>query len=205
MKPIILYGAGGHSFAATALIESLGEYAPSIVYDDAPKLTSVLNVAVEKYNDADLTNVPLCITIGTNSIRKKLAEKLNGEYPSFIHKSAAVFPSVSIGCGTLVHPNAVLDADVCIGNHCIINNNATVSHNVKIGDYVHIAIQAAVAGGVTIGEGTLVGAGSVILPEVKVGKWVTIGAGAVVTKDIPDYAVVYGNPAKKIRDNSKNE
>jgi sugar O-acyltransferase (sialic acid O-acetyltransferase NeuD family) len=205
MKPIILYGAGGHCFAAAALIKSLGEYAPSIVYDDAPKLTSIMDIPVEKYEGADLNNVPLCITIGTNTIRKKLAEKLKGEYPSFVHSSATVYPGVKIGPGSLVHPNAVLDADVHIKSHCIVNNNATVSHNVKTGDFVHIAIQAAVAGGVRIGEGTLVGAGSVILPEINIGKWVTIGAGAVVTKDIPDHAVVFGNPAKIIRYNSKNE
>ena len=63
---------------------------------------------------------------------------------------------------------------------------------------MHIAIQASVAGGVHIGDGALIGAGSVILPNIKIGKWATIGAGSVVTKDVPDNALVYGNPAKII-------
>ena len=74
-----------------------------------------------------------------------------------------------------------------------------------IHDFCHIAINAALAGGVVVGEGSLIGAGSIILPEVSIGKWAIIGAGAVVTKDVPDYAVVYGNPAKIIRYNQSNE
>jgi len=92
-----------------------------------------------------------------------------------------------------------------VGNFCIINNNATVSHNVVLEDYVHVAINVALAGGAFVGEGTLLGAGCMVLPEITIGKWATIGAGAVVTKDVPDYAVVYGNPAKIIKYNKDYE
>ena len=44
-----------------------------------------------------------------------------------------------------------------------------------------------------------------ILPGVKIGNGVIIGASSVVTKDIPDYAVVGGNPAKIIKMRNKNE
>ena len=44
-----------------------------------------------------------------------------------------------------------------------------------------------------------IGAGATILPGVSVGKHAIVGAGSVVTKDVPDYAVVVGNPAKVIR------
>jgi acetyltransferase EpsM len=54
-------------------------------------------------------------------------------------------------------------------------------------------------GNVSVGEGTLIGAGATVIPGIKIGKWVTIGAGAVVVKDIPDYAVAVGNPAKVIK------
>jgi len=203
MKKISLFGAGGHSFATIELIRSLDEYNPVIVFDDNPAYKEILNVPVEKYNGEVLPSKSLCITIGNNKNRKKVASLFNAELPIFVHDSVTKYPSVILGKGSVVLPNVVLDADVSVGDFCIINNNATVSHNVKMENFVHIAIQVAVAGGVKIGEGTLVGAGSVILPEIKIGKWVTIGAGAVVTKDIPDYAVVYGNPSKIIKYNKK--
>ena len=205
MKKITLYGAGGHCFAATALIKSLEKYEPIVIFDDKPKLNVILNVPVKKYKNEELTTDSLCISIGTNKNRKKIALQFDVNYPSFIHESVIQYPSVKIGKGTLILPNVVLDADVSIGEFCIVNNNATVSHNVVVEDFVHIAIQAAIAGGVTIGEGTLVGAGSIILPEVNIGKWAIIGAGAVITKDVPDFAVVYGNPARIIRYNKEDE
>lgn len=197
MKRITLYGAGGHGFAALALIQSIGTYTPTNLYDDDPKHEKMLGIAVSGISGEDIFEEAVCISIGNNKIRKEKYGRLIGhQFPSFIHQTASVYDSVNVGKGTLVLPNAVLDAAVSLGNFCIVNNNATVSHNCEIGDYCHIAINAAVAGGVSVGEGTLVGAGSVILPEITIGKWATIGAGAVVTKDVPDGATVYGNPAK---------
>lgn len=50
-----------------------------------------------------------------------------------------------------------------------------------------------------IGEHTIIGANVIILPGVNIGKHCFIGAGCVVTKDIPDYCVTVGNPARIIK------
>lgn len=52
---------------------------------------------------------------------------------------------------------------------------------------------------VEIGDGAFLGYGSVILPNVKIGRGAVVGANSVVTRDVPDYAVVAGSPAKVIR------
>ena len=51
---------------------------------------------------------------------------------------------------------------------------------------------------VAIGDYTFIGAGAKILPGVTIGKGCIISAGAVVTKDVPDYFIATGNPAKVI-------
>ena len=52
---------------------------------------------------------------------------------------------------------------------------------------------------VTIGNDVWIGMRSIIMPGVKIGNGAVIGAGAIVTKDVPDYAIVGGVPAKVIK------
>ena len=52
---------------------------------------------------------------------------------------------------------------------------------------------------VSIGKGALILVGAIILPGVRIGEGAVVGAGAVVTKDVPDYTVVAGNPARVIK------
>ncbi len=199
MDDITLYGAGGHCYAAVALINSLGDYKPIVILDDNPMVSNIFEVPVSKALNSEIQTEALCITIGQNHIRKKIAERFSKKkYPSFIHNSVTHYKN-STGKGSVILPGAVLDAGVTLGDFCIVNLNATLAHNVIVGDFCHIAINAAVTGGVVLGEGAFVAASAVILPNLKIGKWATVGAGSVVTRDVPDYAVVYGSPAKIIK------
>jgi maltose O-acetyltransferase len=56
-----------------------------------------------------------------------------------------------------------------------------------------------------IGDNVWIGANVIILPGRKIGSHSILGAGAVITKDVPDYAVVGGNPAKIIKFRNENE
>lgn len=54
-------------------------------------------------------------------------------------------------------------------------------------------------GPIVVGDNTWIGTRAIVLPACKIGKCAIIGAGSVVTKDVPDYAIVGGNPAKVLR------
>jgi sugar O-acyltransferase (sialic acid O-acetyltransferase NeuD family) len=143
------------------------------------------------------------IGIGKPILRHKLVEKftqIGGNLVSTISSFAQIGSmEVTIGVGTNVLDGATISNSVTIGKGCIIYYNVIITHDCIIGDFVEISPAAVVLGRCTIGSFTSIGANATILPDVQIGQNVIIGAGAVVTKDIPDNCVVYGNPAKVMR------
>lgn len=113
--------------------------------------------------------------------------------------------------------NAV--GDIIIGDYCRIGLSNTVIGPIYIGDGVNISqnvvlisldhyyqdiTKGIIEQGIStspiyIGEHTIIGANTIVLPGVKIGKHCFIGAGCVVTKDVPDYCVTVGNPARIIK------
>ena len=196
-----IYGASGHAKVIIDIAKSI-DISIDIIFDDNLQLTEVSGHPVIHDLSDELLIHGTVLAIGDNKIRKMVAKKFEGKFQNGIfHSSAVLAPTVIMGVGTVVMANASINAEVIIGNHCIINTGATVEHESQLGDYVHISPNSALAGDVIVGEGSHIGIGAVVIPGVKIGKWVTIGAGAVVLEDIPDFAVVVGNPGTIIKYN----
>lgn len=139
------------------------------------------------------------IAIGDNKVRRKVAITSAHQFSTVIHQSALLSTRCSIGQGSVVLHNTIVQVNSRIGEHAIVNTGAQVDHDCIIGDYVHIAPGSILCGTVSVGEGTFVGAGSTIIQGIKIGKWCVIGAGSVVVKDVPDYTMVVGNPARFVK------
>jgi len=107
--------------------------------------------------------------------------------------------------------------NVVVSPHCRIGNNVKIQNNVSI--YTGVVIEDDVFCGpsmvftnvinprsfidrktefrpTVVRRGASIGANSTVLCGVTLGSYCLIGAGAVITRDVPDYAVVYGNPAR---------
>lgn len=108
---------------------------------------------------------------------------------------------VETGIGNTIEENVMIQANVSIGNNCAINTGTVIAHECVIGNTVFFAPRTCLAGKILVNDGVFLGTNCTILPRIKIGRWATVGAGAVVTKDIPDYAVVAGNPARIIKYN----
>ncbi|MDU1905717.1 MAG: acetyltransferase [Dysgonomonas sp.] len=195
MKEVCLYGAGGH---ARVIIDILRSRNISVkeIYDDNPEIKECMNIPVVNGSISS----PLIVSVGNNKTRKKIVEKLSGiSYAQAIDESSIVSESASIGIGSVIMQGAILQSLVKIGKHVIINTGATVDHDCVVEDFVHIAPGVNLCGNVQVGEGTLLGVGTVVIPGIKIGRWSVISAGSVVTKNIPDNAIVAGNPCRIIK------
>lgn len=122
-----------------------------------------------------------------------------------------------VGKHSRIHPPVYvnLGANVTIGNHVTIMPYSKMmsAGRIIIEDDVQIALNVSLLTNnhdpyerdvltvkdIHIKQGVWIGAGSTILAGVTVGKHAIVGAASVVTHDVPDYAVVAGNPAHVIR------
>ena len=111
----------------------------------------------------------------------------NCKVESFVY----IEEGVTIGDGCKIKPHVFIPSGVTIEDDVFLGPNVTFTndkHPRVNGDWK--LLRTRVCGGASIG------AGSVILPGVRIGRGALVGAGSVVTKDVRDYAVVYGNPAR---------
>lgn len=116
---------------------------------------------------------------------------------------------ISIGSNVVIRPNTMLFSDprpngaeiiicdnVLIGSgvHLYTNNHRFDKSDIPIIKQGHYSGKS-----IKINDGSWIGANAIILPGVTVGKNSVIAAGAVVSKDVPDFTVVAGVPAKEIK------
>ncbi|MBI2008292.1 acyltransferase [Candidatus Amesbacteria bacterium] len=125
---------------------------------------------------------------------------------STLHVGCRFFdPSgIKIEEGTIIGDRCFLDgrAKLTIGNHVDIASQVMIynsEHDINSDDF------HATSAPVSISDYVFIGPRAIILPGVKIGKGAIIGAGAVVTKDIPDFAIVGGIPAKVIGERANKD
>jgi UDP-2-acetamido-3-amino-2,3-dideoxy-glucuronate N-acetyltransferase len=128
---------------------------------------------------------------------------------SHVQKNAKIGKNCVLGQNVNVGPN------VTIGNYCKIQNNVSIYEGVILEDYVFCGPSMVFTNildprckypqatsehyiKTLIKEGASIGANATIVCGNTLGKHCFIGAGAVVTKDVPDFALIVGNPGKQI-------
>ncbi|GAA4675529.1 acetylglucosamine-1-phosphate uridylyltransferase [Phytohabitans rumicis] len=133
---------------------------------------------------------------------------------------AQVREGASVGRGCNIGRGAYVGPGVHIGDNCKLQNYALVYEPAQLGDGVFVGPAAVLTNdeypravtpsgelkgaddwtaiGVTIGDGAAIGARAVCVAPVTVGRWALVAAGAVVTKDVPDFGLVVGVPARRV-------
>lgn len=131
----------------------------------------------------------------------------------FVAKGAQIIGKVTIKENSSVWFNAVIRGDsstIELGKNTNVQDNAVIhtsrKSKVVVGDNVTIG-HGAIVHGCTIGSNVLIGMGSILLDNVVIGDNCIIGAGSLVTQNkvIPDGSLVYGNPAKIVRNITQEE
>lgn len=139
-----------------------------------------------------------------NDLLKELLGDNIGENSQIIAPLAgAAFDHIKIGNNVFINSNSLLMARGGI----TIEDDVMVAANVQFLSNNHDEYdrQILICRPIHVKKGAWIGAGASILPGVTVGEYAIVGAGAIVTKDVPDYAVVIGAPAKVIKTLDKDK
>lgn len=205
---VVILGSGGHGKVVLDVVAKAGFSVLAFLDDDSKrhnkKIHGIRILGGLDQLESLAQKLPLgaIVGIGDNLIREKIYQKAKSTGITMItavHSDSYVHSSVVLGHGTVVMPKGVINIDAKVEENCIVNTGAIIEHDCVIDSNTHIAPGARLSGEVKIGKNVLVGAGAIILPKVKVGENSIIGAGSVVLNDVPDHAVVAGNPARVIR------
>lgn len=139
------------------------------------------------------------------------------EYPSRIGKGTKIWDHSHVMKGAQIGKDCVIGQNCFIASKAVVGDNVKIQNNVSVYDAVILEDKVFCAPSVVftnvinprsfiqrkneykktwVKEGATLGANSTIICGNSIGKYAFIGAGSVVTKDVPDYALIYGNPAR---------
>lgn len=107
----------------------------------------------------------------------------------FIENNVRIGDRVTVKCGVQLWDGITLQSDVFVGPNVTFSNDKYPRSKQYPTEFPKTLIKKSAS----------IGANATILPGITIGVGAMIGAGSVVTKDVPDYALVIGNPAKIIR------
>lgn len=158
--------------------------------------------------------------MGQVSVSAEIAPNAVVPSSSSVWHYAQIRENAILGQNNIIGRGVYIGTGVKTGDNCKIQNYALVYEPAILGNGVFIGPAVVLtndefprsinpdgslktgndwkAVGVTIGDGVSIGANSTCIAPLTIGKWALVGSGSVVTKDVPDFALVVGNPARRI-------
>ncbi|WP_029889313.1 acyltransferase [Polycyclovorans algicola] len=145
----------------------------------------------------------------------KLAEVQNAHIGrgTRVWQFVVILDGARIGKDCNICAHSFIEGDVVIGDNVTVKSGVYLWNGTRIANHVFIGPNATFTNdpfprsgvhpekltGQTVCEGASIGANATLLPGITVGRGAMVGAGAVVTADVPDHALVVGNPARIVK------
>lgn len=202
---IVIYGSGKGAFTVFETLSFDSKNNVVCYLDDFTMQGNIGGIPIihssyffENFNHTDR----LLLASGMSRISSKKLLKISDEYKmpliNVIHPHTYISPTAKIGVGNFIKAGAVIETNTVIKDLCQIDNSTTIAHDCVIESFNHIAPGATFGSSIFLGEGCIVGIGAKIASKINIGKYSIISVGSAVTKDIEEYSIVDGVPAKLI-------
>lgn len=205
LRPLIIWGAGGHAVSVANVALSVGHEIKNFV-DKNKKGNTLLGIPIigDLSEIEDPFKYSYGIAVGDNSIRERIHRALlkdfkGLDFPVLVHQTATISFFSNVGEGTVVMPHAVIGPNSTVGKFCLINTRASVDHDCLVQDFASLAPAAVTGGAVSIGKRSAISIGATVKHGVQIGDDSVLGAHSYLNKNLPSNQVAYGSPAKHVR------
>jgi len=121
-----------------------------------------------------------------------------------IHPGSKISRKATVNRGCVVSFGCFVSANALIGENTYLQPNCGIGHNVKIGENSVISAAVRIAGYTEIGRNTYIGMSVPVRDRLTIGSGCIISMGAVVQRDVPDYMIAMGNPARPVKKNEEH-
>ncbi|HEX8563122.1 MAG TPA: acetyltransferase [Flavobacterium sp.] len=208
-QKLLIIGAGNIGGFISYNIDQFGDYdVLGFLDDDVLKLGTTLygrrvigNVdSIDRYIGND--SVAVVIGIANPVFKSRIAQKIspkNVKFPNFIAPGVWISKQVNIGQGNILYPGVSINYECHLGDFVIMNMNCAIGHNCRFDDYATLAPGVNLAGFTSVKTCADIGIGATTIQGVTIGSGARVGGQTMLLKDVPDNAVVVGNPGRIIR------
>lgn len=216
------YNIVGHANAALAIIlDSLySRYGSNVTVDivtniseaendfaDMPYLHPGIKTAEFDYTDWTRDDLHPYLLAGMSPKTKRIIYEFFKErfgiglsyYEAIVHCNTTLCNAVTYGKGCNISPGTTVAPFTKLGDFVTLNRNVSIGHHTTIGDFASVNPGCHIAGLCRIGEGVQIGMGATVVDRIEIGENAVIGAGSLVNKPVPANTLVYGVPAKVVK------
>lgn len=215
MKKIVILGAGGDGLVLAEAIaqynKQAAETAKMVVegfLDDAYTTEGIYeNFRVLGSLDTwsklapDIFFIPAIQKVRDMPRRAARVEALGmppERWATVVHPTAVIASCAKIGVGVYIGAFCSVQPRCVIGDFATLRAGAALGHDATVSRHAYVGPNAILCGKTVLHCGAHLGPGAVLLDERSVGQFAVVGIGSAVTKNVSDYAVVMGNPAKRV-------
>lgn len=213
-KPLLIIGGTGHGSVIAACIEDNRHRFNDLEWEISGFINDYEKDDIDGYSVIGNTDdIPSLIEEGyyfawgihliqRNPFTEKLFNQLDiplERLATVIHKTAFIAKSAELSPGVFIMNNAFVSPRVKLGVGTMVKSTALVGHDVKCGPLCHFAMGSITGAYTQLGVCADVATGCVVLENRKIGNYAFAGAASLISRDIPDYEIHVGSPAKFLK------
>jgi len=212
MVKVVIMGASGDGLVVAQAVKDIEHYDGSMrvvgFLDDAFTKGDIVSgvevlggLASWKLQAQDVKFYPALHKVKKMFLRKELIKGLgvpDERWCNVIHPTATIAQDVILGHAVFIASHVTFQPRSSCASFSSVRAGANLGHDSVVSSYCYIGPNATLCGGVMMKEGAHLGPNGVIIDGMVAGAYCIIGAGSVATKNINEFDVCLGNPARKV-------